>query len=77
MKIIQIDYSQTADLLGESAELTTEDQGADRVHILQHPALNDIIVLENSGANAGFLIQRSAPGESVHDFLRAIAIRKY
>lgn len=56
MKISQVDYGQIADLLCESVELMTEDQGFDRVHILQHPTLNDIIVFENSSADAGFLI---------------------
>lgn len=77
MKITQIDYNQIADLLVASLELTSEDQGFDRVHVLQHPTLNDIIVFENSGANAGFLIQESTPGESVHDYMRTVAKRKY
>ena len=77
MKISHVDYTQIANLLSESVELTTEDQGSDRVHVLQHPTLNDIILFENSSANAGFLIQRSATGEGVHDFLRAIAIREF
>ena len=77
MKITTLDYAQIADLLEASTKLISEDQGSDRVHILEHPALNDIIVFENSSADAGFLIQRSAPGEGVHDFLRALAIRKF
>lgn len=77
MKISQIDYNQIADFLVESVELTSEDQGFDRIHILQHPDMGDVIVIANSGANAGLLIQRSAPGESIHDYLRSVATCKF
>lgn len=77
MKITQIDYGQIADLLVESVELTSDDQGFDRVHVLQHPDLGDVIVIENSGANAGLLIQGSAPGESIHAYLRGVATCKF
>lgn len=77
MKITQIDYCQIADLLVESVELTSDDQGFDRIHVLQHPKLGDVIVIENSGANAGFLIQGSAQGESTHAYLRGIATCKF
>ena len=77
VKITQIDFSQIADLLTESVELTTEDQGSERVHILHHPDLGDIAVIENSGSNSGFLIQDSTTGEGIHNYLRQIATCKF
>ena len=77
MKISQIDFGQIADLLVESVELTTEDQGSERVHILHHPDLGDIAVIENSGSNSGFLIQDSTTGEGLHDYLRSVAKCKF
>lgn len=77
MKIVQIDYGQIADMLVESVELTSDDQGFDRIHVLQHPELGDLIIIENSGANAGLLLQRSAPGESTHDYMRSVAACKF
>lgn len=77
MKITQIDYGQIADMLVASVELTSDDQGFDRIHVLQHPELGDVIVIENSGANAGLLIQSSAPGETTHDYMRSVATCKF
>lgn len=77
MKITQIDYSQIADLLVASTELASDDQGSDRVHILQHPELGDVVVIANSGVGAGFLIQGSMRGGSTHDYLRGVAACKF
>jgi len=77
MRITELDYCQVADMLIVSEELASFDQGCSRVHTLQHPELGDILVIANAGANAGFLIQDSAQGESTHAYLRGIATCKF
>ena len=75
MKISQINYNQIADLLVASTELTSDDYAGGRVHILHHPELGDVAVIV--GSDAGFLIQGSATGEGIHDFLRSVAACKF
>jgi hypothetical protein len=77
-KVTEITICQLADLLSDSVELMNIDQGALRCHILTHPELGHITVVQNSsGDGGGFLVQTCLPQESTHHHAQSVLNRTY
>ncbi len=76
MKITELDSTQFADIYAESEALLNHDMpGGMFINVLRHPALGDVLLLQDG--QSGALIQRAAPGESVHDHARAVAAMNF